>query len=343
MSSFSERQRPGFVNWLSGRSTLFGSERHNSYKAFNKDPQLQQRVIKMSPYFSGALSNIYKSKNTAELTRISNDILPFYANELDSLFKNVKTSSQATDSVADFIKLYTDSIRVLVNDHEQYNRDENYNEDSSKIALSGKPVLRQRFIQPGQDTARESMQQSVSDVVQSDLFSYNTTNVETGINNSIYLDNMRHEYILSRSPGLPRPPQQLEQLVLPFEVLEQYNDQQPIEKLLQDDAQTIVAGEILRAGPPLSFALNDASLQIDPFQLRTQVTFMTNVNSLQPSFQRDFTQSTEFGENEFLGMRSINDTLRYPREAQDNTYFPPIPREVSLMEEERGIGFDVLY
>jgi hypothetical protein len=341
--SFSDRQSPSFQNFLSGRSGLLGSPRDTSYKAFNSDATLQQRVIKMSPYYQGVLSQLYRGKTPAQLSRLSADTLPFFAKELDSMFKNVKTTRAATDAVADFIKLNRESIEILVSDYEQFNRDDLLSEYSGG-GLNGKPVLRSRFLQPGQDTAKESVMQSVSDIVQSDLFSYRTTNPETGLNNSVYLDNLRNEYINTREPGRPRPPHELEQLVLPFPVLDQYKDAQPIEAIMMRDAQTTVAAEVLNSGPPRSFALNDASVEIDPFQLsNTQVTFMVNVNSLQPGFQRDFTQSTEFGENEYLGMTRTSSSLRFPREPEDDKYMNPIEKSVNLDREERGVGFDTLY
>lgn len=343
--SFSERQRPGFQNWLSGRAGLLGSSRDASFQSFNRDAVFQQRVIKMNPYYEGALGQIFRNKSKEQLKRLSADTLPYFANQLNSMFRNVKTTKVATDSVANFIKLYKNEIEVLVADFEQYMRDDLLEEDSSgNKPLPGKPVLRSRFIQPGQDTARESVRQSVSDIVQSDLFSYNTTNAETGLNNTVYLDNLRNEYINTRDPGRPRPPYELEQLVLPFPVISQYLDQQPVEDILMREAKTLVGAEMLLRGPPLSFALNDASVQVDPFQLsKTEMTFMVNVNSLQPGMQRDWTQSTEFGENEYIGMRKTSSSLRFPREAEDNTYTNPIPKQQNLEREEKGVGFDILY
>jgi hypothetical protein len=63
---------------------------------------------------------------------------------------------------------------------------------------------------------------------------------------------------------MPRPPDRLESLILPFAVLPQYEGEQDVVGTLTDMATDEVVSAVLKMGPQHSFALYDQAPSIDP-------------------------------------------------------------------------------
>jgi len=188
---------------------------------------------------------------------------------------------------------------------------------SNKPAFdAGKMILRSRYTLPGTNDFGESTEEAMSDIVQADLFSYQTSNMEDGINNSVYLDSEISLKMNMFGANMPRPPQHLEQLVGLSSIPYQWHDTQDAEAALGE----IVVDSMVQSAfvnlPPVSITLHDDMNIPDPFSLPKRNNYLVPVNDLSRPIQRDYTQGTEFRELDTVGFkRDGYDTWRFPREA----------------------------
>jgi hypothetical protein len=293
------------------------------------------------PMYRQAVIQILNLQGT-RLEQFVTDTMARNSREIYETFSKARNSQEANDAIARFV---IDNGAKLKSDFAEYttlNRDATVDDAESTRVVTGLQ-LRQRFKLPGVDTLAEPTDQTVQDVVQSDLFKWQTTNPETGLFNSVHLDNKRNEYINSREPGMPRPPDRLESLILPFAVLPQYEGEQDVVGTLTDMAIDEVVSAVLQAGPQHSFALYDQAPSIDPSGVAaTKNSFMINVNSLQPGFRRDFTQGVLPGQMDAVGMRSIYATYRDPLQRETPIHVTPMSAEATL-ENINMNGFDYLF
>jgi len=200
--------------------------------------------------------------------------------------------------------------------------------------------LRSRYMLPGAETLTETVDESVSDIVQSDLFSYNTANPENGVNNSVYIETELNAIENLKGANIPRPPDRLEQLVGLSDIPYQWHDTQNVDDEMSDIMYSAVVQSGILAMPPISVALKDRMALSDPFGLPRQANPFVPVNTLQPGFEVDYTQSTEFGELDRIGFKRADcDTLRFPRESSQ---FLPGDRPIAVttsinMQRDDGI------
>jgi hypothetical protein len=299
-----------------------------------------EETARFRPYYREAVRRNTSLKGV-KLERFVDSTMQINSNQIVERFKNVVTTTQANDAIADFMKANGAKITSDLKFFDQANRDADFN-DSDPRVVTGKAVLRSRFFLPGEDVLKETPTQALSDVVQSDLFDYKGTS-GLGLYNSVHLDNMRNEKINMSESGMPRNySSNLEELILPWKAPPQFLFQQNVADRMMDIAHDTIMSAILQAGPTHSLAFNDQRLEVDPFGLsRTKQTFMRNVNSLQPGFKRDRTQSTLPGELDADGMRNPYDGLR--DDNYTNVYHNPYTKKEYLDKVERGIGHDILY
>jgi hypothetical protein len=211
---------------------------------------------------------------------------------------------------------------------------------------AGKMILRSRYTLPGTDDFSESTEQAMSDIVQADLFSYQTSNMQDGTNNTVYLDSEINLKMNMMGANMPRPPAQLEQLVGITKILYQYNDTQDVEAAIGDIVVESMVQTAFANLPPVSVTLHDDMDIPDPFGLPKRNNYLVPVQDLSLQLQRDYTQGTEFRELDSIGFKRDGfDTWRFPREASqflgaDTVQPMAYEQEMSLIE---GQGVNPTY
>jgi hypothetical protein len=311
-------------------------------KAFGDDKDLAS-LQKYMPAYRDSLSRM-TTKTGSRLTAFAEGSFNANAKAVRTFFEGKTTSAEMNDAISDFSTMYKDGIGTLEKSFDKASRNKLF-DDEDKRDIAGKPVLRSRFFLAGADTIKETVETSVSDVVQGDLFAWQTSNEETGIFNSVYLDNKRHDLLMSQDCGAPRPPQQLEQLLFGHDVPEQYNDQQPIDSILYDMIkQDVVSAGLMGAGP-VSVGLADQHVEADPFGLSaTRETYLRNANTLSNGMQLE-PFGVPFGAPDVRGMRRTGgyEDWCHPLGRVDNQiHVIERPQDV-IFREEQGVGFDVLF
>ena len=298
-------------------------------------------IEKYRPAYREALSRM-TTKTGSRLNAFSSGSFRANAGAIASAFQYADTAEKMDDAIANFTNDYKGGIASLESSFDQSARNRNF-DDEDKREVRGKVVLRSRFYLAGEDTIHETAAQSISDVVQSDLFGWKSSNEDTGVFNSVHLDNKRHEFMMSQEPGEPRPPQRIEQLVLGYKVPEQWDDQQPITEIVYDDLKQQVIEAGLRNAGPVSVALADQHMESDPYGLTaTQSTYLHNVNTLAPGLQV-YQQGVPFGMLDTVGMRRTGGYESWYDERCDNQIHAIEPSQEGVRAIEEGVGFDVLY
>lgn len=323
--------------WERGEAALKGLYKDKpSYEEVKRFKPGYRQVAKLLTGYSGSQLENY----TDRTFRMESDKVKQY-------FGNANTPEQMNDAIAKYVKEQGTSSAAVKTAFEQASRDELVmGEETKDPRDSRRQTLRSRFKLDGPETVAESPMISVGDVVQSDLFSWKPTN-ENGTLNSVHLDQKRNEYILQQDSGNPRPPHNLEELILPYQCLPEYRDQQNVGGFITDKIISATVEGGLKYGPPNSIALRDQAVQVDPFGLsRTQSTFLVNTSSLQRGFIRDFTQGVQPGEMDAVGyVRGEFAMWRNddPRTPQNTDYTPPMSSKRMVEIEQQGVGYDYLY
>jgi hypothetical protein len=110
---------------------------------------------------------------------------------------------------------------------------------------------------PGTSTGKEPISQSVSDIVQADLFSYQPPNPELGENNSLYLDNQQNDQILSGGDALPISVLDIAKLVGVAPIIPQWRSEQDVEREIDIRIHDAMVSNAFHSLPPVSITLND--------------------------------------------------------------------------------------
>ena len=164
------------------------------------------------------------------------------------------------DTIASIVQAKGQIVMEDLREFNSINRDGVFTEYDEPIDYRKNNRLRARYYLPGDDVGKESAKQSASDAAQVFVFNqYKINNADTGSNNSVYLDNRRNDFIRFNGPlGCPRPPDNLDQLVLPFRTLHEYNSDQPIRAIIQKRMfETMATDHVKRMLGQSSVALSD--------------------------------------------------------------------------------------
>ena len=216
------------------------------------------------------------------------------------------------------------------------------NEIDNQRPDTGAHSLRPRFRLPGPTTLREDRKQSISDIVQGDLWSFNPPDAELGQNNSLFLDNLQNQALLYSDPlGMPRRPDYLEELVAIGSVPPQWScEMSDLDDVIHDKIRDAAVQAGLRTLPPVSITLQDNTQKPCPFGLPRPNNYFIPNNDLSEGFKRDFTQGVENGELDRLGWKRDYDTWRNPREP--SKFLPPTPiaTQQEQMTKFMKNGFD---
>lgn len=307
-----------------------------------KDAPTREELMRHRPAYRQA-SRLMTGLKGSQLESYVDRTMMIQGENILKYFGDASTGEELNDGIANFVKFNSASMKQTETAFEQATRNEVFDTQERDPRDSRRLVLRSRFTMAGPDDVAESAGQSVADVVQSDLFSYKDTNDDNGIYNSVRLDQLRNHALQTSRPGMPRPPSNLEQLILPFETLPQFKDQQNVSDEIHDKviAATVQGG--LMYGAPRSIALQDETRQVDPFGLsKTQDTYLKNVNTLQPGFRPDYCQGVAFGELDRVGFKT-KFTSDNPMEPENNKFIPPMSAQRMVDIEMEGRGFDYLY
>ena len=204
--------------------------------------------------------------------------------------------------------------------------------------------LRSRALLPTDLAYRETPMQAISDVALANEFDFRAPGEDLGQNNSLYLGNLQHDATLRfAGASLPRRPDDLERLVGTQDPVPQWTDDYPMEDAISDMYKNAVIQDGLRSLPPISVALKDNIPMPDPYGNYRPNNFFECVNNLQPGFERDFTQTVEFGELDARGFKPDYDPLRTPREVSRLLPAVPIQTKEQQLSQLYRQGFDATF
>jgi len=187
---------------------------------------------------------------------------------------------------------------------------------------------------PGTGTGKEPITQSVSDIVQADLFSYQTPNPELGENNSLYIDNQLNDRILSGGDALPVSSLDIAKLVGVGPIIPQWRSEQDVEREVDILIHNAMTSSAFHSLPPISIALDDQNMA-----QRNPSYMMPIVQTEQLSV---YNQGVPLGELNRLGFkRQSVDTLRWPdKKTRVGPYMQPTPRVDAFNQiEEDGYNY----
>ena len=312
-----------------------------SQQLYGDDPDLAS-LQKFYPAYRESVLRTSK-KSGSRLESFARGSFNVNSHAIRAYFEGTKTSDEMNDRISDFSTRYKTEISDLESNFDQSSRNRTF-DDEDKRQAAGKPVLRSRFFLAGKDTISENPSQSMSDVVQADLFSWRSSNEETGTFNSVYLDSKRHEWMMTQDAGEPRPPQRLEQMLFGHEVPEQWHDQQAIDSIVYDSVKEAVVQAGLMGGAPTSVALSDQHVEVDPFGLSdTRSTFLRNVNTMSPALEV-VPNGVPFGSLDARGMRLASglEDWSHPLAPTTGTAYA-IQRPSEGVAEIDEAGFKVYY
>ena len=204
--------------------------------------------------------------------------------------------------------------------------------------------LRARALLPTKLAYRETPQQAISDVALANQFDFRAPGEDLGQNNSLYLDNLRHDATLRYAgASLPRRPDDLERLVGTTDPVPQWTDDYPMEDAVAQIYHDAVIADGLRSLPPISVALKDNLPMADPYGNYRPNNYFEPVNNLGPGYQKDFTQTVEFGELDRRGFKPDYDPLRTPREPSRLLPAVPIQTKDEQLRQIYRQGFDATF
>lgn len=321
-------------------------EAQNQTKA--KQQKVEGNALKYKQAYKQAVRNANTGLTPAQLEDFVNSTIKKNADAIIGQFSKVKTPEEFTDKIRNYTTLNESIIKADVKTYLQANRDASLlgtERNLSEVTQEGKAakpiqplVLRSRFVLPDENTVSETWQQTLLDVTAADMFSWRDSNEETGTYNSVYLYGKANEEMLTRDAGVPRPPDNLEELVGTGPIIPQWRDEQDMDEYMIDKAKVMVSEALVRNLPPgTSLGIQDAN------EAPNQVGFMTDILSLKPGFQKDYTQGLSGSELDRVGLRPITDTWLDPLAPARNTYYPPRPAEDSYRIMAEGVGHDYLF
>ncbi len=288
-------------------------------------PPEWQRIWKETGYDTGALEDILKASGITTVSPVPSRKRPYVRSIVQSLYPKLPAHERANLSnyLSDFLGATLGKIDVDQPDLTQRNnlQDVLYSHkggidelvrayqatnptapnDSREVA--GKATLRSRFYVPGDEDFVENPYQQVSDVVSGDLFSLPAAVPETGINNSLYLDQRLNEMRNELNPLLPRP--NIAQLVESYPVPWQWagNDigEFPVDDLVQDMLYERMVAAVLPVVIP-----GNVSLTVD-----TRMEPATPVpGAFETAIYNPLSPQPQVSNN--LGFKSIYSSWRYP-------------------------------
>ena len=109
-----------------------------------------------------------------------------------------------------------------------------------------------------------------------------------------------------------------------------------------DQIRDAVVQEGMMSLPPISISLQDNTGLPDPYGNPRPNNYFEPVNTLVPGYQRDFTQTVEFGELNYRGFKPDYDPLRNPRERTRLSVVPIQTAREQLGQMYRQ-GFDHIF
>ena len=281
--------------------------------------------------------------------------------ELDKLVRGLGIGPEAdvTDASSKFVK--SDPLQ-LSNAYETFKRDSSKFTDGkfNSTESTAKPVLRSRFVMPGQDSGLEPILQSIADVVNADLCSFVPSDGGVGLGNSLFLDNARHKEtirfaeplqavcrdvgdshnLLGAIVGIDQIPRSIEQVDTAM-------------RDIIDDHLSQLHTEHSAPGLSVGIKQDNLSYVFCPFGNFRRKGFMVPVLTRQSeyalsasnpylTYRQDTSQETPFGFTDALGFKRSTNTLREPLAPETDTIIPHLTSEEQLSKLDRQ-GYDVFY
>ena len=310
---------------------------------YPRPPEEWDRLdVRTKPFFNQVLRNAMPSLSTTQRSKMLNHVGPLLAQQFRPRFRNatqkdmveIARDLQQNTKFKDVLKHYQRTLEQKIG-VPLSQVDAGATQIDNQLVDNSAHKLRSRYLL--RDTVRETVDQSMRDVVEADLFDFRTPNEELGQNNALYIDNLRNERMRFIDPTVPR--NGVEQLVAIAPVLPQWTGDFDMEDAIHDKMRDDVIQEGMKQLPPFSVALRDSTNLPDPFGHYRPNSYMEPVNDLGPGYQRDFTQGVMLGELDAHGFRPDYDPLRNPREPSRMEIVPIQSREDQLGQIYRQ-GFD---
>ena len=299
------------------------------------------------PFFNQVIRNSMPSLSTTQRSKMLEYIGPLLAKEFRPRLETAKQRDlvelardlQTNESFQTTLKHYKTTLEQSMG-MPLSQVDAGANQLDSQLADNGAHKLRSRFLLPTNESMRETIAQSMHDVVEADLFDFRTPNEELGQNNALYIDNLRNERMRFMQPTVPR--NGVEQLVAIAPVLPQWTGDFDMEDAIHDKLRDEVIQEGMKQLPPFSLALKDTTNLTDPFGNYRPNSYMEPINDLGPGYQKDFTQGVMLGELDARGFKPDYDPLRNPREPSRMEVVPIQSKQDQLGQIYRQ-GFDYVF
>ena len=224
-------------------------------------------------------------------------------------------------------------------------------EDANSNQLDAQPdtarannKLRTRSLLPTELAYRETPMQAIQDVALANEFDFRQPMEDLGANNSLLLGNLQHDATLRYAgASLPRRPDDLERLVGTHDPVPQWTDDYPMEDAVAQMYHDAVVADGLRSLPPISYALHDNIPVSCPYGNYRPNNYFQPVNDLGPGYQRDFTQTVEFGELDARGFKPDYDPMRTPREPSRLLPAVPIQTKDEQLRQIYRQGYDATF
>ena len=345
------------------KHTKFILRQHNLKHGVNQDKGLYRQYDKL---FNQIFQNMQIGEKDPESTRNEFIQQMWYDDSLnrstmDRLVKGYGIGPEAnpTDAASKFVK---DDPLQLAQAYESFKRDGSHYTDGKfrDPEVTAKPILRSRFIMPGENSVAEPLQQTIQDVVNSDLFAFVPNDGGVGVANSLFIDNAKHEETVRFAEPLlaaRRDDEDAPHLLGSIEGIKQFPH--TIQQV-DNDMRAIIDEQVSQmkiehSNPGLSIGIKPDNLSyiIDPFGLPRKHGFMMPVHTRQSEYavsasnpysvyRQDTSTLTPFGLTEALGFKRSTNTWREPLVRESDPSIPWMTPE-EQMHKINHQGHDLFY
>jgi len=166
------------------------------------------------PALRAIYRDIYPSMSADQLNKVVQFSSKYVGHKMNDKFTAVKNSSLAqTQAVRDLSVNDRDVFTEFADIAKQNDMGWNVSANGASTQQQGKPILRSRYVLPGEDTLKESKEQQTFDTSQAEMFAWHGSDL--GIS-SLDLENRRNQALRFMKPFETRP--NFDQSAIPFPI-----------------------------------------------------------------------------------------------------------------------------
>jgi hypothetical protein len=221
--------------------------------------------------------------------------------------------------------------------------------DRQEIDTSSKPFLSAKVNLPDNATAKESVLGQIEDTAKADLFSYNAPNDLNGVNNSLFLDNLKNEYTIRFKEPLYEPrTEDNKPNENGFEPIKAFEDElnvdKAIAKVVGDQVNAIQTLQNVTRIGPLCYTGGNRR-QVEPFKRdKMKPSDFVPIDLVSPAMNIDLSKTTPMYYTDFLGYKLPFSKWRQPELPDYQTTYDQIQSPAYQYDQVMyNIGSDYLY